>query len=145
MKKKSWTVLGIVLAVLLAAIAIVSKVKGGCTAMIECSSGMVPMKCHWTFVATCYVGVAGAVMALLGSFAASCEGRRLSVAAAGICSAVAMLLASPAGIGTCAHADSLCNGTAAIVYGLGAVAIVLAAIMALKADPAAAERPKMSL
>lgn len=145
MRKNIWILLGIALAVLLVSIAIVSKAKGGCTAMIECASGMVPMKCHWTFIATCYVGAAGAIVALLAAFARSCEGRRFSALAAGICAVVALLLVSPLGIGTCSHADSLCNGTAAIIYGMGAVAIVLAAVMAAKADPAAAERPKMSL
>ncbi|MGN0037723.1 MAG: DUF4418 family protein [Coriobacteriales bacterium] len=145
MKKNAWMALGIVLAVLLAAIAAVSKLKGGCTAMLECANGVVPMKCHWTYIATSYAGAAGAVTALMAAFAGSCEGRRLTAIAAALFALVAMLLVSPLGIGTCSHADSLCNGTASIIYGIGAVAIVLAAVMAAKADPAAAERPTMSL
>lgn len=145
MNKAIYKIFGLVLIVLFVALSIVSKVKGGCTGMIECTSAQVPMKCHWTFIAMIFVGIAGALTAALAFVATTCEGRRMASLAAALQALLAIVITSPLGIGTCAHADSPCNGTAAIVYVLAVLAIIIALVMAAKAQPEAEQKPKMQL
>ena len=145
MKKKAWSIFGLILVVVFAAITLVSHFKGGCTSMIECTSGSMPMKCHWTFIAATFVGLAGMVMGIVATMLEATDGRRAAVIGAMVSAIVVILIVSPIGIGTCAHADSMCNSTATIVYVLSAVAIILAIVMGVKADSAEAEKPKMTL
>lgn len=145
MKKNVWTALGIVLVVLFAAVAVVSQVKGACAGMIECASGQVPMKCHWAYIATTVTGIGGALIALLAAFSKTCEGRRMVSLAAVIVAVIAIVMLAPTGIGTCAHAESVCNSNAVVVYVLCVAAIIVGLVMAAKADPQAAEKPKMQL
>lgn len=145
MKQGTWRALSIVLALLMAVAAVVAAAIGGCDMMIECTSGYMPMKCHWTFIAVTWIGAGGAVMALVGAFQKGAEGRRMAALAAAIAALVAIVVISPAGIGTCAHADSQCNMTAAIEYALCAVSIILGIVMVARADAEKAARPKQRL
>lgn len=126
--------------------AAVALLLGPCTGVIETEAGStVPMKCHWTYLVIEIFGVAGAVIALLALLAKSKEGRRLSAAAV-LVVFVAMLFAlSPAGIGTCAAEGMKCIVDSYILWGLGIVGIVVAAVMIAKADPLQAELPKMGM
>lgn len=145
MKRNLWIVLSAVVVLCLVVCAAVSALKGGCVKLIECESGSFPMKCHWTFIATTITGVAGVVCALLTAVAPCKTGRRTGALATLAVIVATVVIASPAGIGTCAHAESVCHQTAAVVYVTCALAAVLCVLQAVRADPAQAERPKMQL
>lgn len=145
MKQGTWRAVSIVLAILMAAVAIVAAAMGGCDSMIECTGGYMPMKCHWTFIAVTWIGAAGAVVALAGAFQNETGGRRMAALGALLAAVVAVLVISPAGIGTCAHADSQCNTTAAIEYALCAASAVVAIVLIARADASKAARPKQRL
>lgn len=145
MKQGTWKILSIVLTVLMAAVAVVAIVMGGCTEMVECSGGYMPMKCHWTYVAVAFIGCGGAIAALAGAFQAQTGGKRMAALAAVLFAVVAVLVISPAGIGTCAHADSQCNQTAAVEYVLCAASAVLGIVMMARADAEKAAKPKQRL
>lgn len=145
MKRGAWIALSAVVMLCLAIMTVVSVVKGGCTKLIECESGSFPMKCHWTFIATTVVGVLGIVTGLLTAVASQREGRRMGALATALAAVAAIVIASPVGIGTCAHAESMCHVTETVVYVTCAVATVLCLVLTVKADPAEAEKPKMQL
>ena len=66
MGRRAWMLLAVVGVMAMAAVVAVSVLMGGCAKPVETAAGgTVPMKCHWTFVATTLVGAAGVVTALL--------------------------------------------------------------------------------
>ena len=66
MGRRAWMILAVVGVMAMAAVVAVSVLMGGCAKPVETAAGgTVPMKCHWTFVATTLVGAAGVVTALL--------------------------------------------------------------------------------
>lgn len=145
MNKTAWTVASVVLAVLLLAFTLVSKLMGGCTTMVECTSGFLPMKCHWTYIAVFSIGIAGTICAVAAIFQKTLAGRRAWALAAGLALLTAICVISPLGIGTCSHADSQCNSTAIVEYLLGGIGIVVSLVMAALADPDWASKPKNTL
>ena len=145
MGKTAWTVACAIGAVVMLALAGVSAFVGGCSAMIECANGSVPMKCHWVFVADTFIGVVGAVVA---SVAMSCKdqsGRRASAVGYVATAIVAACMPSSLAIGVCADAAMHCHGTAAIVWALSAAAVVIGVVQIVKSNPEAATMPKRSL
>lgn len=146
MNKNVWTIVSIVAAALMAAVAIVSIAKGGCMGMIETAEGaQVPMKCHWAFAATRMTGIAGCIIAILACVAKTAEGRRMASIASLVTAVATMAIVSPMGIGTCTHAESMCHGTATIVYALCAIVIIIALVQTAKANPEGSAKPKMQL
>ena len=66
MGRRAWMVLAVAGVAAMAAVVAVSVLMGGCAKPVETATGgTVPMKCHWTFVATTLVGAVGVVTALL--------------------------------------------------------------------------------
>lgn len=146
MSKTSWTVICIVGAVAMAAIAVVSGVLGGCSTAVELANGSsMPMKCHWTFVADAFVGVAGAVIALTAITCKEQTGRRAMGVALVMCALVAACLPTSLGVGLCANAEMHCHMTAAIVWVLCAVSAVVGIMQIVKSEPRDSELPKRSL
>ena len=146
MGKSAWMVLCAVGAVVMAAVAVVSAVMGGCEGMLDLTNGgSVPMKCHWTFVADTFVGILGAIVGLLGLTCKETSGRRASAIALMACAVVAIVLTTSVGIGLCGMEDMRCHVTAHIVWALAGIGIVVGIIQALKAKPADANLPKMKL
>lgn len=145
MKSSAWKILSAVPLACAAIGIIVSIANGGCAAMIECTSGMVPMKCHWTFTAVPYILAAAAVTSIGALLAKTTEGRRMAALGTIATFAVAALIATPAGIGICAKAGMTCWATAYVVWAACAIAIIAAIIQMVKADPEAANAPKMKL
>jgi len=146
MGKSAWMVLCVVGAAVMAAMAVVSTVMGGCEGMLDLASGgSVPMKCHWTFMADTFVGILGAVIGLLGLTCKEQTGRRAIAFVLIVCAVVAIVLTTPSGIGLCGMEDMHCHGTAHIVWALGGIAIVVGIVQALKAKPTDANLPKMKL
>lgn len=146
MNKDIWTIVSVIAAVLMAAVAVVSIAKGGCMGMIETAEGaQVPMKCHWSFTATGITGIAGCVIAVLACVAKTTEGRRMASIASLVTAVATIAIVSPMGIGTCAHAESMCRGTATIIYVICAIAIIVALVQAAKANPEGSAKPKMQL
>ena len=145
MNDKVWKVCTAAFAVLTAGIAVVSAVLGGCDGTLECASGAcVPMKCHWCFVAVLVESVAACVIALFGLAQKTLEGRR-AIAFATIVLVVAMLAECYIAIGVCGAASMACHTTRSIVTVLAVLAAVTAVVGFVKADPEAAEKPKMKL
>ena len=125
----------------MAAVVAVSVLMGGCAEPVETAAGgTVPMKCHWTFVATTLVGAVGAVTALLALAGRTKEGRRFAAVAA-----ATVLLTTPAGIGLCGNPDMSCHQTALVLWVAAGIALVVGIVQAAKADPKGAELPKMKL
>ena len=74
MGRRAWMLLAVVGVMAMAAVVAVSVLMGGCAKPVETAAGgTVPMKCHWTFVATTLVGRGGRGHALL---LAACDGQR---------------------------------------------------------------------
>lgn len=145
MKNNAWKILSTVPLVCLAAGIIVSIAIGGCSAIIECTSGFVPMKCHWTFAAEPYVLAAGVVTSAGALLAKTTEGRRMAAAGTLAACIAAALICSPAGIGLCAKAGMTCWTTAYVVWTTCGVASIAAIVQLTKANPQAVNTPKMKL
>ena len=146
MKKQAWMILSALALVGMIAVVGASTLMGGCTSTIETAAGgTVPMKCHWTFIATKFIGIIGIVSCILALANSTKEGRRTAAVVTAVTALVIILVTSPVGIGLCANADMHCHQTALVVWIASGVSLVAAAVQAIKADPAAAERPKMKL
>ena len=146
MNATAWKIVSAIEVIVLLALTIWAAVSGGCSTQLELANGnSMPMKCFWTFKAAPFAGAIGVVTALLALFAKTCEGRRFTSIASAFAAIVAMVLPTSFAIGLCANAEMHCHTTALGVWVLGAIAIVLAIVQIAKADPEAAERPKMTL
>ncbi|MDO4289656.1 MAG: DUF4418 family protein [Eggerthellaceae bacterium] len=145
MKAGVWKALGAVSVLCMIAVVAVSAVMGGCDKMIECTSGMMPMKCHWTFVAATFVGVAGVVSAIAALAAKTAEGRRVAALMTIVVGAIIAVLPMDFAIGLCGNAEMECHHTALVVWIAVAVAVVVALVQVAKANPADAEKPKLKL
>lgn len=146
MGRRSWMLLAVVGVMAMAAVVAVSVLMGGCAKPVETAAGgTVPMKCHWTFVATTLVGAAGVVTALLALAGRTKEGRRFAGITTAAVAAATVLLTTPAGIGLCANPDMSCHQTALVLWVAAGIALVVGIVQAAKADPKGAELPKMKL
>lgn len=144
MGDKVWKACTAAAAVFAAAAAVVSAVMGGCDAMLECTNGLVPMKCHWCFVAVLVESVAMCVLALFGFLQKTLEGRR-AVAVSVIVLVAVVLVECYMAIGVCAMQGMACQTTRLVVQLLMLLTAAAAIVGFVKADPAAAEKPKMKL
>ena len=146
MGRRAWMLLAVVGVMAMAAVVAVSVLMGGCAKPVETAAGgTVPMKCHWTFVATTLVGAAGVVTALLALAGRTKEGRRFAIIATVAVAAATVLLTTPAGIGLCANPDMSCHQTGLVLWVAAGIALVVGIVQAAKADPKGAELPKMKL
>ena len=146
MSKTAWNIVCIVGAVVMAAIAIVSAVMGGCPTMLELANGnSVPMKCHWTFVADTFIPIIGVVVALAAMTCKDQSGRRAAAIGYIATAAIAACMPASFAIGLCAMPDMHCHSTAAIVWALSAVAAIIGIVMLAKSNPDAANLPKRSI
>ncbi len=112
--KKVCYIVNTIVLVALVATAIVSVAMGGCTKEIECTSGTVPMKCHWTFIAVPFILVPGIVASLCYYALKERLGRQACSLVATTCACMAVCLIS-FGIGTCSADDMHCQTTAMVV------------------------------
>lgn len=146
MGRRAWMLLAVVGVMAMAAVVAVSVLMGGCAKPVETAAGgTVPMKCHWTFVATTLVGAAGVVTALLALAGRTKEGRRFAGIATVAVAAATVLLTTTAGIGLCANPDMSCHQTGLVLWVAAGIALVVGIVQAAKADPKGAELPKMKL
>ena len=146
MSATAWKIVSVVEVAALLALVVWAAVSGGCATQLELANGnSMPMKCFWTFKAVPFAGAIGVVSALLSLFAKTLEGRRFTAAVSAVAAIAAMLLPTSFAIGLCANAEMHCHATALGVWVLGAIALVLAIVQMAKADPEAANRPKMTL
>ena len=146
MSKNAWTILCVVGAVAMAAIAAVAAFLGGCPGQLELANGnTVPMKCHWAFVADTFIGVLGAVIALVSVTCKDKSGRRAVAIGYIACAAIAAIIPTQMAIGLCAMPDMHCHSTAHIVWALCAVCTIIGIIQIVKSDPALADLPKRQL
>ena len=146
MNKSTWKIVGIVLAVLSAAVAVVSLAMGGCTACVETAAGgCVPMKCHWTFRAVAGFAALGTV-ALLGLAFTGCKVGRRWLAFGGFAAQALVLVALHTGMmGLCGDATMHCHVTAVPCTVLAVVAAVGCVVLFVLADPKRAQLPKRGL
>lgn len=143
MGTNTWKIIGAIEVAALACLTIWSAVSGGCSTPVELAGGgSAPMKCFWTFRAAAAVGAVGTVSALLALISKTKEGRRFCTIGAIAAAIVAMLLPTPGVIGLCAMPEMHCHTTALGVWIVGAIAIVVGIVLAAKADPTAASKPK---
>lgn len=147
MNKRVWMIAGVVELVCMLAIIGISVLLGGCTGLIETATGgTVPMKCHWTFVATTFIGAIGVVTALLALVSRDKEGRRTAAIASAAVALASILIASPIGIGLCGGNEAMaCHQSASVLWVVAGIALVIAVVQAVKADPEAVVVPKKKL
>lgn len=146
MGKKAWTVLAALGIVCMLVVVGTSTFMGGCAKTIETAmGGEVPMKCHWTFIATTFVGIIGIVTTLLSLVASTREARRTAALATAVTAIVILLLPSPLGIGLCGDTSMHCHQTALYVWIAAGASLLIAVIQIARADPAIAELPKKKL
>ena len=146
MGKSAWSIVCVVAAVVMAAIAGVSAWLGGCPGMLELASGnSVPMKCHWAFVADTFVAAIGIVVAFVGMMCKDKMGRRAIAVSYIACAIVAACMPTSVAIGICAMPEMHCHTTALAVWVLAAIAAVVGIVQLVKSDPAAASMPKRQL
>lgn len=145
MKPTSWRVLGALTLAAMAVVVVISVVGGGCEKLIECTSGAVPMKCHWTFQATWLVGILGMASSGASIAARTKEGRRIAaLMTLLICVAIALVPTSLV-IGLCDGSAMQCHQTAHVVWAAAAIGAIAAVVQLAKADPEKADLPKMKL
>lgn len=146
MNKTAWTIVCIIGAVAFAAIALASAVIGGCNSMVELANGgSTPMKCHWTFVADTFIGIAGAVITLMGMTCKEQTGRRTVGVSVIVIALIAACMPTSFGIGLCAMAGMQCQATALAVWALCAIAAIIGIVQVVKSNPAAADLPKRTV
>lgn len=148
MKDSTWRILCIVNAILFIGAIIVSAVMGGCDTLVQTASGgEMPMKCHWTFTATKFIGVIGVIasVAMTGFYE---KYARRQVSVVNIVTIIVMAaLTTPFGIGLCAKAEMHCHTTQLALLGILAVILVLSVIMIIKAEyiDDGIEKPKQTV
>lgn len=146
MNRTAWSIVCVIGAVIMAAIAAVSAVMGGCDTMLELANGnSVPMKCHWTFVADTFIPIIGVVVALMAITCKEQSGRRAAAVGYIVVAIIAACMPASFGIGLCGMADMHCHATAHIVWALCAVAAVIGIVQIVKSNPAAADMPKRTI
>lgn len=146
MNSRTWAALSGFTLVAMAGATQTSLLLGGCDGMIECTSGFVPMKCHWTFVATALVSLIGVVSSIAGMFLAkSKDARRIAALVTLATSIVIALIPTSFVIGLCNGDGMTCHQTAIIVW-VDMAAVAIASLVQLaKADIASSKKPKMKL
>lgn len=146
MSRTAWSIVCVIGAVVMAAIAIVSAVMGGCDTMVELANGnSAPMKCHWTFVADTFIPIIGVVVALMAITCKDQSGRRAAAVGYIATALVAACMPASFGIGLCAMSEMHCHSTAAIVWALCAIAAIVGIVQVVKSNPAAADLPKRTI
>ncbi len=146
MSKTAWSIVSVIGAVVMAAIAIVSAVMGGCDAMVELANGnSAPMKCHWTFVADTFIPIIGVVIALMAITCKDQSGRRAAAVGYIAVAIIAACMPASFGIGLCAMPEMHCHATATVVWALCAVAVIIGIVQVVKSNPAAADLPKRTI
>lgn len=146
MGKNVWKAAAAAIAVCMLVMVAASLFIEGCTKMLETTAGnMVPMKCHWVFIGTAIVGVVGLVGAACSFVCSTKEGRRVSSILVAVCAVAAIVLTTSFGIGICASAEMACHRKALFVWVPAGIALVIALVQVVKADPKAADAPKMKL
>ncbi|MBQ9042174.1 MAG: DUF4418 family protein [Eggerthellaceae bacterium] len=146
MNKTAWSIVCVIGAVVMAAIAIVSAVMGGCDTMVELANGnSAPMKCHWTFVADTFIPIIGVAIALMAITCKDQSGRRAAAVGYIVTAIVAACMPASFGIGLCAMPEMHCHSTATIVWVLCAIAVVIGIVQVVKSNPAAADLPKRTI
>ena len=144
MSKKAWTIVSAAAVLCMVGIIAASTLMGACEKMIECTTGNVPMRCHWAYIGTTIIGALGVVTSACALIAKGKESRRLlAVCTLAVAAACAVCLTS-VGIGIC-PSGMQCQETAPVAWGLCVVAAVCAIVQVVKADPEQAELPKMGL
>lgn len=148
MNDRTWRILCIINALLFVAAIVVSAVMGGCDSLVQTASGgEMPMKCHWTFIATKFIGVIGVIssVAMMGFYE---KYARRQVSAINLVTIIVMgLLTTPFGIGICAKSDMHCHTTQLVLLAILAAILVLSVIMIAKAEfkEEGTEKPKQTI
>lgn len=143
MKDSAWRALSIVEIVLAALIFIVTIAIGDCSTQIQTAAGgLVPMKCHWTFLACDLMAGVGVVVGILLCLSKSEEVRR-KVAVCCFAVFVAILLAVTIVMGVCTGDMSECKTTAGVIIVICIVGAVVALVQAAK--PVKKDLPKQRL
>ncbi|MEE8721581.1 MAG: hypothetical protein SOI38_01135 [Eggerthellaceae bacterium] len=144
MSKKSWTITLALATAFFGVATLVSFVMGGCSTCIETTSGAcVPMHCHYAFIASGFICIAGAVASAvnLPGFGASAHRALAAVEL----SCAALCAGAIGAIGICSSASMHCHQTLHVVLSLLAAAAVVAVVQLAKANPKDAAKPKMRL
>lgn len=146
MNKTAWTIVGAIAVIASAAVVIASLAMGGCDHMLETTSGGTCwMKCHWTFIAASFTGIAGIVSSVITVLAKTAEGRRVAAIMTIVVAAIVILFTLDAVIGLCGNAAMHCHQTALVVRIAAAVAIACGIAQSAGANPEKANAPKMKL
>lgn len=146
MNKTAWTIVGAIAVIASAAVVIASLAMGGCDHMLETTSGGTCwMKCHWTFIAASFTGIAGIVSSVITVLAKTAEGRRVAAIMTIVVAAIVILFTLDAVIGLCGNAAMHCHQTALVVRIAAAVAIACGIAQSAGANPVKANAPKMKL
>lgn len=145
MNQKTWKIIAAVMLVAALAACVLSVVAGPCAKMLECNGMPMHMKCFWAYKAVTVMSIVAALFSTASIVCKTKEGRIVALAAVIVAAVVGAFMLSSAGIGTCGSAEMTCNVHALPIYVLHAAVIVIAVVLAVKADPAEAAKPKMSL
>ena len=146
MNKTVWTIVGALAVVASAIVVIASFAMGGCDHMLETASGGTCwMKCHWTFVAASFTGIAGIASAVLAVLGKTTEGRRFAAIMTIVTAALVIFFTLDAGIGLCGNSSMQCHKTALVVRIASAAAIICSIAQIAGADQEKANAPKMKL
>lgn len=146
MSKTTWTIIGIIETIACIAIIAVAAIMGGCDHTLETTSGGTCfMKCHWTFVAVSIAGIAGIAGSILALLGKTTEGRRFAAIEVLVIAALAIFFTFDAGIGLCGNVAMHCHQTALGVRIASAIMAICAIVQLIKANPDAANIPKMKL
>ncbi len=143
MRQRTWVILSVIEIIAILAVIGVSVGMGGCTKMIECVSGSVPMKCHWTFVATTVTSVGALLIAGAALFTKTREGRLVGAFATLVALGATLFITTPLGIGICSSPEMHCHQTAPVLWAAAGIGCVLALIQLIMANPDKADLPKM--
>ena len=107
-----WRILNAFNFMAFAGIFLVSFLLGGCSSEVDLASGgAMPMKCHWTFLATMFVSLIGMTLAVCSTYIHT-KPSRMSCTIGIIATIIVIsLLIADFGIGICAHDGADCHTT----------------------------------
>ncbi len=142
--KKIGIIINSVELVVLVAAVIVSVAMGGCTTQIECVSGSVPMKCHWTFMAVPFALLPG-IGAILCCYGVKDRLGRLACRLVAVLAACSVVCLTGFAIGVCSGEGMHCRTTANIVDGLCLLFLILSLVSGYVERAGDKDKPKAKI
>ena len=141
---KIWTICTLISALCMVAVSLFAFFDGECGGMLECTGGLIPMKCHWAYLVTGFIAAAGTVLAIAGLAFSSREGKLGIALGVCVCSILCILVLYVV-VGVCANEQMVCNQHRVKIIVAVIFAIAAAVVGAFAPQAGEPKKPKAKL